>query len=338
MIPRIITAILTLCSCLFTYNLTFCQVSLDEAKSLFKSGEYEKSREIFEKYLIRHPDDPESLYYLGRTETDGLLSYDRFRRLLEVSPRHELADDALFQIAESYYSGPYYITARSHFRRLLEAYPKSELADRAQYRIGMTFLATKDWALARAEFGRLLTLYPDSKMRIFAGSGIMDSYFVQEDLERVVEFGERLLQREDVETLKSHILWTLVQSYRKIGREEDASKALERIAHECPNSYEAASIPGIATAKGGVPSGSEGDFAVQIGAFKNASNATTLYNRLSEKGLSVYVEMKTIDDESAYLVRMGPYKTKEEAQKWVESLLSIRLVHERPIVMNTSRQ
>ena len=61
---------------------------LSEGLALFEAGEVAKAHEKLSAHLASHPDDPEALFYLGRTEPDGARAQEIFRMFLAKHPRH----------------------------------------------------------------------------------------------------------------------------------------------------------------------------------------------------------------------------------------------------------
>jgi DedD protein len=56
-----------------------------------------------------------------------------------------------------------------------------------------------------------------------------------------------------------------------------------------------------------------GDFAIQVGAFSEASSAEQLAQRLRLRGLSVYVAASTVGGAGTWRVRVGPLASRAEA-------------------------
>jgi tetratricopeptide (TPR) repeat protein len=126
--------------------------------ALFRDGQFDRAREAFARRLSAEPDNPEALYYLGRLTLEGAKSREYFVRLLKTHPGHELADDALFELAEADYAGPSgrYFSAENRYGKLLNEYGGSPLAPLAHYRLGSVYLMTQRPDAALAEFQTVL--------------------------------------------------------------------------------------------------------------------------------------------------------------------------------------
>ena len=65
------------------------------------------------------------------------------------------------------------------------------------------------------------------------------------------------------------------------------------------------------------------EYWIQAGSFASRSRAESSSQILSEKGFSNLITIKTVDKEDYFRVRMGPYTSKAEAQKflnWVKGI------------------
>jgi len=74
------------------------------------------------------------------------------------------------------------------------------------------------------------------------------------------------------------------------------------------------------------PNTSEDSFVVQLGAFSNAANARALQKKLQANKFKSYSELIKNPGGDRTRVRVGPYPTREEAEKARERLKSMKLV------------
>jgi len=73
------------------------------------------------------------------------------------------------------------------------------------------------------------------------------------------------------------------------------------------------------------PAAAEG-FVVQLGAFSNAANATALKNKLIENKFKAYTEAVSSPAGTRTRVRVGPYGSRQEAERARETLRARKLV------------
>ncbi|MCK4590367.1 MAG: tetratricopeptide repeat protein, partial [Candidatus Latescibacteria bacterium] len=304
-----------------------------QGKVLFEMGEYEQAKEKFAQHLTQYPDDPLALFYLGKTEPDGIKSQEYFRSLLNRFPNYELADAALFQIAQFWYAKGYYITAQQQFLRLLEQYPHSPLAAQCQYFIGKILLTLDKPDQAEEEFQKLVQLYPASEVAIYANCGLVNAYQLQEKYQQAISLGESLLNKAN--SFRSHLLYTLADCYHRVGEKQKAEELLARIPRECPQSYEATlvnspvvtqkSTPDDSTAQKAtspveIAADSSAQYYIQAGAFSNIANATALHSRLAAGNFPVKLATKLSKQKLLYLVQVGPYKSRASAEEVAEKI------------------
>jgi DedD protein len=71
---------------------------------------------------------------------------------------------------------------------------------------------------------------------------------------------------------------------------------------------------------------SDGSFVVQLGAFSNAANARALQKKLQSNKFKAYTELVKAAGGNRTRVRVGPYATREGADKARERLKALKLV------------
>ncbi len=267
----------------------------EEPVALFRSGRFDEAREAFAERLSQEPDDPEALYYMGRLAREGAKSRGYFERLLQVHPEHDLAVDALYELAEEDYAGPQglYLRARRRYEGLLESHPESPLAPRARYRIGLIHLVLRQPDSAAVAFQELLGRSPSSEMAPFARLGVVESY---------AQMGRRAEALEAAQALLAG------------GPSPVAERAQELI--ESLGGTE----PGGPAAPEPEPSKPETRrFWVRVGAFRNSKNIRALAGRLVQVGFHVREEAVLRSDLRLLLV--GPYSERDGADGAREHIL-----------------
>ncbi len=103
----------------------------EAAHKHFKKGEYESTREVFSV-------------------------------LLKQYPKHDLADNSQFWIAESFYREKDSENAIIEYQKLIKGYPKSAKIPSALYKQALSFEAIKDKKNAEVVLQVLVKKYPDS--------------------------------------------------------------------------------------------------------------------------------------------------------------------------------
>ncbi len=215
--------------------------ALREGLSLFRDGKYDKAKEMFGIHLSVRPDDPTALYHLGLTETDGLKSKSYFERLLLISPKDDLADEALFEIGKFYYASSlnHYTTARQEFLRLRKDYPDSPLIPRATYRIGLIDMIRGDYETARNRLRKAIRADSKSEISALAWSAIAESYLMEGDFEKTVEVAEALRDQLGMDAVTSRLLRIAAVGNAKMGDRARADSLAEHLIALFPQSDDA---------------------------------------------------------------------------------------------------
>jgi rare lipoprotein A len=71
---------------------------------------------------------------------------------------------------------------------------------------------------------------------------------------------------------------------------------------------------------GGQPPSLEGIFAIQVGAFAEKENATRFQEQLEKKYLNVHMTLWESNLKRLYRVRLGAFRTEEEARRNIKIL------------------
>jgi tol-pal system protein YbgF len=87
---------------------------------------------------------------------------ESFSALVKSYPKSDLADDAQFHLADSYFSEKWYEKAILEYQAVIAKYPKSNKRPAALYKQALSFEAIGDAQNAKARFKDLLNVYPAS--------------------------------------------------------------------------------------------------------------------------------------------------------------------------------
>ncbi|MBI4513266.1 MAG: outer membrane protein assembly factor BamD [Gemmatimonadetes bacterium] len=219
---------------------------------------------------------PEELFERGKqlfARERWLQARTAFERLVFSAPTHAKADSAQFLLAETYFQDGAYLTAASEFLKLAQTRPTIHLADDARYRACLAYGRLSPRAeldqgyteQAIAECRALRLLYPQSPLVPEAEAKVAELrnklarkmylnglyYFQREGYDSaILYFNELLKQYPEAEVVPA-ALYHLYRAYRRIGYEDEAAGARDRLLREFPNSPEARSLAPASTASGG---------------------------------------------------------------------------------------
>lgn len=101
-----------------------------------------------------------ALTMYGKGQLDG--SRKLFQEVFDADPSGELADNALYWIAETYFVTAKYSEAMNLYRRIIKDYSEENKAPDAMLKLGLAYVKLGDLALARTTFEQLMQKYPYS--------------------------------------------------------------------------------------------------------------------------------------------------------------------------------
>jgi len=180
------------------------QGDFTRAKEAYEGGHHTRAIELLEAFERNHPGSQyidDAFFYLGKSHQasrEQLLARQAFQRLLDAFPRSSFAEDALFEIAHSWFlsmRGPALDPEPAEeairaFRSYLRRYPEGEhrseseeairtvlnnLADK-DYRNGRTYMRLGRPGAARRYFEMSLSRWDEATVSAKAREGIARSY------------------------------------------------------------------------------------------------------------------------------------------------------------------
>lgn len=195
-----------------------------------------------------------------------------FERLLFSAPTHPKADSAQFLLADTHFQEKAFLTAAAEYLKLAQTRPTIDLADDARYRACLAYarlsprpeLDQKYTEEAISECRTLMLLYPQSPYVPEAEARIAELrnklarklylnaryYMDRGAYDSAILYFNDLLKAYPEATVVPAVLLGLYESYRKIGYDDEAAEARDRLLREHPTSPEARSLAPAPTANG----------------------------------------------------------------------------------------
>jgi TolA-binding protein len=300
-----------------------------KAVNLIEQGRFDDAYKELADFRKREPDNPWGLYYLAAIEQDYLRAlwlYKEVERLGDST----MAADALFKRAEITYSVGKFAEADSLYQVLGVRYPGTGPAMDALYRRGNISLEQSDPATAIEFFTACIGKDSTDTRCLYARAGIMEAQVLRGDWQAAIDAGIAVLaEKDDMSMFTPRVLEVIALSWKNLGNEENAAKFTERLLQNYPFSQQAYTIREQADAanvsgQSGDDTAIEGtgpaapavegaDFTVQTGAFTDRTNALKLMQTLQGAGFDPRVEMRTVKDTHFYVIRVGYFTTREQA-------------------------
>ncbi len=331
----------------------------EKALELIEQGNFEEAREELIRLRREHPDNPLILFYLAQIEEEYNRALWMYKEV-ELLADSNLSSEALFKRAEMVFSGGNFSEAEGLYESLINVYSKSKFIVDALYRLGIIKLVDSAPEEAMEYFNKCLELDTDATKRLLVNTGIMECYVALENWNQALKTAlDVLKEKDDVGAVTPRVLEIIALSWYKLGNEDNANKFTERLLQNYPYSYQAHAIreegnrilsnteyfldSGVALSDS---SGSEGavfdrdnnkenaNFTVQAMAFKERDNALKLLRSLKDAGFDARVEMKTVQQTHFFLVRVGYFMTREEADKIVERVTRVTGEKANVVILN----
>jgi len=194
------------------------------------------------------------------------------------------------RIAEAYYYlGRLSVkpdTALMYYNKVINTYAQSRFADISHLEIGKIYIARKNYKNSIIILNELLKKYPDTGYR-------------------------------------DEVMFWLGVSYVSTGMEDEGIVMLKNLRSEFPKSVWSERALTIIPGNGSeTPPATEVYYTVQVGSYRNKSNADNYAAQLREKGYGVQVVEALVKGNTYFRVWVGKYPTIEEAKAFSLSLES----------------
>jgi outer membrane protein assembly factor BamD len=218
----------------------------------------------------------EELFERGQRDFERRRWDDAIRALERVvmfHPGHPRLEEAIFLLAEAHYNKREYDTAASEYTRLATAYPRGQYAEQARYRACRSYynmsprveLDQQNTKAAVDHCEAMVRVFPNSELaprvnemltelrnklgeKIYIGG---DFYFRRRAYDSAILYFERVVAEHPSTTAAPRALLRLVQAYDRIGYEDEAWEAKQRLLRDYPDTEEAAAAREITLAEGG---------------------------------------------------------------------------------------
>ncbi len=326
------------------------------ARDLYERARYEEARDMLDALIRAGNVTAEVLYYRGLVEPVAVVAVETyFNRVVRRYPGTEMADRALFRIAQYWYDSAFYIKARELFGEVAWHQGDSSLGQAARYWRGMTFLheaATADtlriglWYVRNA--ARRAT-DPDVRGRAFLSAADISLRLTQPD--SALAYSAEVLETPYLDDYHPRALSLQARAFEQLEDLEQARILYQIVAARFPDTWEgrearrwlaqqreaavlarldslqAMGGPGIAHTGTG-----EGRWTIQVGAYSNFDNAAQIVVQLTRAGYLAWHTTKRVEGKLLVVVWVGRFETRAEANAFGTSLLKSEIITEFQLV------
>lgn len=207
---------------------------------------------------------PEELYRIGRESFEGG-EWDRaieaLQRFLFQDPGHPKADSAQYLIGSAYFNQDQYLTAATEFLRLAQNRPAGPLADDARYQACLSYYELSPRPELDQEYTHeaidqcrsVMLLYPGSPHALAADERARELteklarkyyltanyYLKRRAYDSAIVYFEHLLQTYPGVSFEAEALLKLYETYQRLGYDDEAREARDRLLRQYPDSPEA---------------------------------------------------------------------------------------------------
>ncbi|HDP98139.1 MAG TPA: outer membrane protein assembly factor BamD [bacterium] len=197
--------------------------------------------------------------------------------------------------------------ANELYQQIVEKYPNSVYAESAMIKIGQFFFMTDSYQLAHQWFNDFLRRFPKSELVSKVQYLCAICSLAEKDRSKAEKEFKALLKQRPAEPY-----FALAQQELAAlsGIPTDITSATKSDFEQNQSDY----LPGdrsVATSE---------QYAVQVGAFSNQSNAIRLKEALFKEGYSVVIESKFIEGKKIYLVQIGSFANRNDARQLAEQI------------------
>jgi soluble lytic murein transglycosylase len=173
-----------------TASVADAEQGFKAARDAYKAGNPGKAFLIARRICEQYPDTPWYQRSLFLAE-QALIRLDRVSEaeaaMLRVQAEYpELADYAVFLLADYHTAGARYSEAAALYEQVIELYPGSSLVAQAAFKRGQALLESYAYPEAAAVFEEFLQSYPRSEFAPAAGLGLGRALTAEADLARAV--------------------------------------------------------------------------------------------------------------------------------------------------------
>lgn len=168
------------------------------------------------------------LQQYGRAVTD-------FKLFLSNSPKHELANEALWLIAEAEYKGAKYASALQYYQQLAGSDNK-QYREKAYYGLGWTYFKQSNYSKAIEVFEKLIAEFSKGTYVLDARLRIADAYYAQKEYKRAVLSYRTVIRMFPESTAVVYAQYQLGQSLYRLQDYAEAYKAFEGLLKQYPKS------------------------------------------------------------------------------------------------------
>jgi len=285
------------------------------------------------KYVSDSAQSPTAHFLLGKTSLQGKESFLSFKHALLLGLKGEPQEEALFYMAQFYYSKGSYGMAISFYRQVIQGFPQGRFYHSACYWMGHACLNYRKSNItyvdsAKSYFLRLTTLPIESIESIDSiksspyysqgQEGLARTFYLQNNLRSAKESALEALKFTN-KNQQSLILYYLYEIALKTQDTLASQAALTKLFQNYPQSMESRLLHKDKPANLSPPPQIEGThsyFYLQLGVFASQQNAIHLQEKLKKEKVTTLIKESTKGIAKVFIVQSKLFSSKKAAESF----------------------
>ncbi len=158
------------------------------ARTYYRDNDYKKAIIEFSKFIssvkTSHGDYVDAVFLLGSSyarKGDYKSGIEQFDKVVTNFPDHDLADDALQELARAQESLKEFSSARRNYERLAKDYSRRQTSQKTQLEVGLNLFMEGDYTTAATRFETLVKSRPEPELEESATYWLAQCYFERND-------------------------------------------------------------------------------------------------------------------------------------------------------------
>lgn len=298
----------------------------EESLTLYKNGNTEKAREIWIELKKEKPKKlmPDILFLLGSTEPDYFSAILYYRQIIQQYSKYEKIDKAIMKLGDLYYLHSNYTEAMRTYSIIIGKYPESKYSAEAYYWLGNIYLDKRKYNKAIEYYNKVLYSKTYNDMVPLANLGIAYAHYEMQKYEVAINQYKKIKELFPYAEIMINVYIGLGDSYFRLKKYKEAYINYKKVLEKYPDTPQATiaenQLKHIKRRKPFVSSSIEKNpdiinknFTIQVGSFKNKSNANNLRIKMKKNGFDSFVVEFKKGDTIMYRTVVGRFAEKRDA-------------------------
>ncbi len=225
---------------------------------------------------------------------------------LSIVAVNAFADDVMSKAKKLFLQRQYWQTIEECTRVINENPQKPDVLSEANYFAGASYVNLFDFLSAKKSFKAVVEKYRGTAYYEDAYLGLGEVEFLQENFDEGLKIYYEFLAAGPSNKRLATLYFRLAELNLKKGDEKEYKKYYDKLQTEFPLSFEARDSRRLVE--------QEDFYTVQVGAFTNYANAEKFIAQLKAQGYDVYSVLCLLAGKNLCRVRVGKFKTRQEAE------------------------